>query len=450
MEKAQIHSIHIGVCPQVCLPRVICVRISAASSSPEEITGAPPNSIGGNLRPRRYCLLHFFGCTKMPQKASKRHRGSRVAQPIKGSLIDTGVERTPNVVQPPSLAALFPASMINVINTALKHTFTLAILLRAVLLIYAEWQDANFAVKYTDVDYKVFSDAAAAIVNGNSPFRRATYRYTPLLAYALVPNVGVPEWGIPAAPWFGKLLFVGADLAVGVLIRRVLLLRGMHIDMATRWSALYLFHPFSWTVSTRGNADGIVGALVLLSLYLAMQHRVVTSALVYGIAVHFKIYPIIYAPAFLVLFDRSTYRGIKTKPGPTKNTCPSFIRELLSPDRVTFGIVSGSVFLILGALFYFHFGYEFLYETYLYHLIRKDNRHNFSVYFYDLYLGFGGGNIGGVNSENVVGSHTLAFLPQFGVAIALALRFGKDLPFALATQTMAFVTFNKVSCVVLP
>ena len=399
-----------------------------------------------------------------------------------------------------ALATVPPVLFRRLLDTFSRFAFPLALLLRGCLLLYAEWQDANFAVKYTDVDYAVFCDAAAALAQGDSPFRRATYRYTPLLAYAMMPSVratklipsGVlsipnsisnmlPWFGeggelvIPALPWFGKLLFVGADIAVGVLIQHVLTARGMRTQVARTWAALYLFHPFSWTVSTRGNADGIVGALVLFSMVLIMQHRVVASAVVYGLAVHFKIYPIIYAPAFLVLLEERDYRGCgeagsgncinsirninhssnkssinrtsssSSKGGYCDCRVVFFLRDLFNRDRVVFALVSGTTFFCLGALFYLLFGYEFLYETYLYHLIRKDNRHNFSVYFYDLYLGFSG-SVGpdSAASPRIFGSHTLAFLPQFGVALALALRFGKDLPFALAAQTMAFVTFNKV------
>jgi GPI mannosyltransferase 1 subunit M len=35
-----------------------------------------------------------------------------------------------------------------------------SILLRVCLILYSEWHDARSLVKYTDVDYRVFSDAA--------------------------------------------------------------------------------------------------------------------------------------------------------------------------------------------------------------------------------------------------------------------------------------------------
>ena len=68
---------------------------------------------------------------------------------------------------PSSLSALLPAPLLRLLMSSLRHAFVLAVLLRVALLGYAEWQDANFAVKYTDVDYKVFTDAVAAIANGS-------------------------------------------------------------------------------------------------------------------------------------------------------------------------------------------------------------------------------------------------------------------------------------------
>ncbi|RHY35341.1 hypothetical protein DYB32_000214 [Aphanomyces invadans] len=82
------------------------------------------------------------------------------------------------------------------------------------------------------------------------------------------------------------------------------------------------------------------------------------------------------------------------------------------------------------------YGYTFLFEAYLYHLTRTDNRHNFSMYFYDLYLRYG------TNSGFVMG--LLAFLPQFLTLFNISLRCGKDLIFAQFLLTITFVVFNKV------
>lgn len=76
-------------------------------------------------------------------------------------------------------------------------------LLRAGLIVYGEWQDTQMEVPYTDIDYTVFSDAARLMVEGKSPFERHTYRYSPLLALVLVPNILLHRC-------WGKLLFAAA------------------------------------------------------------------------------------------------------------------------------------------------------------------------------------------------------------------------------------------------
>jgi phosphatidylinositol glycan class M len=100
----------------------------------------------------------------------------------------------------------------------LPRVMLAAAAVRAAMLALGEWQDAHLEVRYTDVDYLVFSDAAASVAAGGSPFARATYRYSPLLAYLLVPNSLLhPTWG--------KLLFSAAgDSAVHTRLLSLLLI----------------------------------------------------------------------------------------------------------------------------------------------------------------------------------------------------------------------------------
>jgi phosphatidylinositol glycan class M len=39
--------------------------------------------------------------------------------------------------------------------------------LRVILILYSEWHDAHSIVKYTDIDYRVFSDAARFLLYPN-------------------------------------------------------------------------------------------------------------------------------------------------------------------------------------------------------------------------------------------------------------------------------------------
>ena len=93
--------------------------------------------------------------------------------------------------------------------------------LRVLMLLYGLHQDATSLVKYTDIDYLVFTDAARYTASlgeergsgegrwrwGGDPYERETYRYTPLLAWLLVPTT----WGGVAWFSFGKVLFAAGD-----------------------------------------------------------------------------------------------------------------------------------------------------------------------------------------------------------------------------------------------
>ena len=83
------------------------------------------------------------------------------------------------------------------------------------------------------------------------------------------------------------------------------------------------------------------------------------------------------------------------------------------------------------------YGDEFLQKTYLYHVNRKDIKHNLSLYFHLLYL----------NAESANLLFKLApFIPQLVLltAVALLFCFKEHVGFCLFIQTYCFVIFNKV------
>ncbi|KAF3836125.1 hypothetical protein F7725_028683 [Dissostichus mawsoni] len=245
-----------------------------------------------------------------------------------------------------------------------KHVlFTASFVIRLALVAYGDYQDKTMVVKYTDIDYHVFTDAARFIT---------------------------------------EILFIVCDVLSGLLIYKILLLKGLGTEAALRVCSLWLLNPLPIGVSSRGNAESILAALVLGTLLCMEARHLMWGAILYGLSVHMKIYPVTYAlPIALSL------RTTETRSEDNKG-----MKSLM------------------------RYGWEFLHETYLYHLTRRDIRHNFSPYFYMLYLTADSG------WSQWLG--LAAFLPQLILLLVASWAFHSDLSFCCFLHTAIFVSFNKV------
>lgn len=154
---------------------------------------------------------------------------------------------------------------------SLSGVIVLAIILRIGFFLFGLYQDEYMPVKYTDIDYLVFSDASHYVCQGQSPYLRETYRYTPILAMMLLPN----NWG-PIWYSFGKVLFMIGDLVTGVLIAK-LLSREKNLSKSKSkrliLSSLWLLNPMVITISTRGSSESILTVLIMLSLYCLIESK---------------------------------------------------------------------------------------------------------------------------------------------------------------------------------
>ncbi|XP_041669673.1 GPI mannosyltransferase 1 [Cheilinus undulatus] len=312
--------------------------------------------------------------------------------------------------------------------TEKKVLFTASLFIRLALVIYGDYQDKTMVVKYTDIDYHVFTDAARFITQGHSPYNRSTYRYTPLLAWLLIPNIYLSEV-------FGKILFIVCDVLSGVLIYRILCLRALSSETVRRVCSLWLLNPLPMGVSSRGNAESILAALVLGTLLCMEVRRLTWAAVLYGLSVHMKIYPITYALPIILTLRKPKSTSEEDQKGLMQRLIV-FIGSFLNRELFLFASLSGGVFGLLTGLFYYMYGWEFLHETYLYHLTRRDIRHNFSPYFYMLYL------TADSSWSPLLG--LAAFLPQLILLLITSWAFHSDLSYCCFLHTAIFVSFNKV------
>jgi phosphatidylinositol glycan class M len=287
-----------------------------------------------------------------------------------------------------------------------KLVFTLALMIRVILFLIGLYVDNYTSSSYTDLDYKVFTDGAKYILQGQSPFLRHTYRYTPLLAIIMTPNIFLNEN-------FGKILFILLDIICGVLITKII--NKENKNTKNVMLLIWFFNPITINLSTRGSSDVIISFLILLTFYFILNKNLNLAAIIYGFTVHFKIYPIIYSIAL--------YLYIKED------------RPFFNQKSIKFGIISAVVFLFTTFIFYPFYGWEYFYEAFLYHLIRKDHRHNFSVQFLYIYSSF-------FDIDKI--TSIMLFLPSIVLIVVITAKFYRKIIFCCFLLTYVFVIFNKV------
>ena len=343
----------------------------------------------------------------------------------------------------PYLSAYLGTSMTKVISTMkTQHRWQLqnlddistttilivSLILRIAFFLFGLYQDANMPLPYTDIDYYVFTDAANFVAHGLSPYLRATYRYTPLLSWLLVPTAFEGVWWFS----FGKFIFILCDLLTGYICIITLPKRKKYLSL------IWMFNPMVITISTRGSSESLLTSVILLSAYYLTKSgksifNVFVSGLLLGISIHLKIYPFIYVPTFLLYID-------------SRQT----LLQPLTMKRITFAV---GLLLGFASLTYWMiqlYGDEYIKEAWLYHATRLDHRHNFSIYNVPLYLS-------SALKSSRVSLESLAFVPQMGlslIVIPLALKAGfncGDNEFKngilfkiIFIQTFIFIVFNKV------
>ncbi|CAF3468828.1 unnamed protein product [Rotaria sp. Silwood1] len=282
-----------------------------------------------------------------------------------------------------------------------------SLIFHILLILYGEFYDNELAGDgplYTDIDYRVVTDASKYVLQNESPYRRTTYRYTPLLAYLLTPNLFLDEnWG--------KFVFSICDVFIGILIGWILPIH------QRKYALIWFYNPMSAVIATRGSYESIVAVIVLTMLYNAKQsnERTWLTGILLALATHFKIYPIIYSLALYFYIDHNSSLYL------------TFRRFQLV---ISFILTT----IILNVIFYYYYGYNYLHETYLYHIIRRDARHNFSPYFYLTYL-----------SPKSYLLSLITFIPQIFNTLILSYRLYNKLELCLFALTFSFVTFNNVT-----
>lgn len=363
-------------------------------------------------------------------------------------------------------------------NWTLFNHLILSTILRLIMVVYGEIQDKIAEVLYTDIDYRVVTDGARNIIEGRSPFQRHTYRYSPILAYLQLANIILH-------PVLGKLIYVLFDVLVAILINKIvckeIILQYLEQDenndktmgknyyyLAEKYALIatcfWLYNPITAVISTRGNGDCFSSFFIIWTLYLILVSieniqidkngqqyfrkllNILFAGCMHGFSIHLRLYPIFFSLAYYLLYSSHQKTHKKTK-------CGHFL-QIFYPNHKQLLLVLGTIIgLILPiAIFYYLYEWPFIRETYLYHFMRRDSRHNFSLYFLMQYLE--NNSVADIVEKNwklvmttIIFRKILLMAPQIMIIVIVSYYLSRSrytIPFCVFLITGILVTYNTV------
>jgi GPI mannosyltransferase 1 subunit M len=176
----------------------------------------------------------------------------------------------------------------------------------------------------------------------------------------------------------------------------------------------------------------------------------------HGVAVHSKLYPIIYSLSFVVSiatsFSPTTVSATRLEAPTSIPRLVRFVRgwerRLLRPAPVAFATAFVATFVTLCYLAFLWYGQVALDQGLLYHFARVDHRHNYSMHWYWIYLGrarLDDDDDDESSAAHMVLAGQLLLLPQAVLLVFTSLGMAPyNLCLALFVQTFLFVAHNKV------
>ena len=282
---------------------------------------------------------------------------------------------------------------------SLKLCLCSSFIIRLLFIYISTVIDKYFHLQYTDIDYIVITDASKY----DSPYDRSTFRYSPIIAWLMIPNnILFNE--------YGKILFSFIDVICSYLIYLILIQLNAtdnspdgneiirknengtthrYIMSSTVISSIvwiWSFNPLSIVLSTRGSFDTLSNLLLLCVILNTLKRNYWFAGLWYGLFIHFRLYPIIYFLSFFLYILKNEDKHLKTETPsvPSTHLVTSVKYHYMKCSKFILGtFLSAYIFTIFS---YYMYKQDYINNAILYHLHRVDYKHNFSPHFYYHYL----------------------------------------------------------------